>query len=254
MFSLEIECPPGGRDLLIADLWEQGSAGIVELDDVRLRAFFDDHSIRDALLARYPGAAWRFEEQRDWVEAAREKLPPMLVGNRFFLVPEWRDDPTPPGRLRIVVNPGMAFGTGFHETTQLCIEAMERCVRPGMALLDVGTGSGILAQAGQLLGAAPVFGCDTDALAIEVARRNLRSAFVGSVDAVRSGIAGVVVANISPEAILELAPDLFRVLKPAGTALLSGFESRQVELIQNALPGAGDVHIKGEWALVALHR
>jgi ribosomal protein L11 methyltransferase len=251
MFSLVIDCAPGDRDLLIADLWELGSAGIVELDDRRLRAFFEEQAGREALAARYPGALFRTEAECDWVEAAREKLPPMLVGERFFLVPEWRDDPTPAGRFRIAVNPGMAFGTGFHETTQLCIEALERYVEPGTPLLDVGTGSGILAQAGELLGAAPVYACDTDPVAVEVARRNLRRAFVGSADAVRSGVAGVVVANISPEAILALAPDLLRALTPGGTLLASGFESHQVELIRAAVPRIREVRTKGEWALVA---
>jgi len=73
----------------------------------------------------YPGAKLRVEEQRDWVASARELLQPMEVGARFYLAPAWRDDPTPPGRLRITVNPGMAFGTGVHETTQLCMEALK---------------------------------------------------------------------------------------------------------------------------------
>src|ERR1022692_306813 len=126
MFSLEIECDPDDRDLLIAELWEHGSAGIVELNAQRLRAGF------------------RIEEQRDWVQSAHDLLQPMEVGAKFFLVPAWRDDPAPPGRFRILVNPGLAFGTGVHETTRLCIEALEEYRKPGMAVLDVGTGSGIL--------------------------------------------------------------------------------------------------------------
>ena len=122
MFSLEIECDPEDRDLLIAELWEQGSAGIAELSPSLVRAFFDGD--RKALLARYPGSVLRKEEDRDWVQSARDLLQPMEVGERFFLVPEWRDDPAPAGRFRIVVNPGMAFGTGVHETTRLCIEAL----------------------------------------------------------------------------------------------------------------------------------
>ncbi len=106
MFSLEIECDADDRDLLIAELWEQGSAGIVELTPRLVRAFFEDSASREALLALYPGARLREEEQRDWVQTARDMLQPMEVGRRFYLVPEWRDDPTPPGRFRIAVNPG----------------------------------------------------------------------------------------------------------------------------------------------------
>src|SRR5579862_4982231 len=125
MFSLEIDCDPDDRELLVAELWEHGSAGIVELSLSRVRAFFEESANADVLRRMYPGSGYRVEEDRDWVEAAREKLQPMEVGARFFLVPQWRDDPTPPGRFRIVVNPGMAFGTGVHETTQLAIEALE---------------------------------------------------------------------------------------------------------------------------------
>src|SRR5208282_6440600 len=108
MFSLEIDSNADGRDLLIAELWELGSAGIVELGETRVRAFFEADVDSTELLARYPGAAVREEENRDWVQEARDLLQPMEVGRRFFLVPVWRDDPAPPGRFRIAVNPGLA--------------------------------------------------------------------------------------------------------------------------------------------------
>lgn len=231
--------------MLIAELWEHGSAGIVELSPSRVRAFFEDGSPREALLRLYPGSALRIEEERDWVQSARDLLQPMEVGERFFLVPEWRDDPAPAGRFRIVVNPGMAFGTGVHETTRLCIEALERHVRPGAALLDVGTGSGILARAAGLLGAAPVYACDIDPIAVEIAGNG----FVGSVDAVASGAADLVVANISPEAIEQLAPELLRVLRTGGVLVASGFEGNEVERVQATLP-PGKVYRKGNWALI----
>jgi ribosomal protein L11 methyltransferase len=246
MFSVEIECDPEGRDLLIAELWEQGSAGIVELDERRIRAFFED----DRLRAIYPNGAWRQEEDRDWVRAAREKLPPMLVGSSFFLAPEWCADPTPHGRLRISVNPGMAFGTGAHETTQLVLEALEDHLRPGAVVLDVGTGSGILARAAELLGAGRVYACDTDPVAVDIAGR----AFVGSADAVRSGVADLVVANINPEAIIGLSEELMRVLRPGGTALLSGFERNEVDEVKAAYRSMLEVRTKGNWALIAASR
>jgi ribosomal protein L11 methyltransferase len=248
MFSLEIVSPPAGRDLLTAELWELGCAGIVELDEARVRVFFEDAAGRDEALTRWPGASWREEEETDWVATAREKLPPMLIGRRFFLVPEWRDDPTPEGRFRIQVNPGQAFGTGFHETTQLCIEALEDYCRPGMDVLDVGTGSGILSQAAECLGAARIYACDIDPIAVEVARLQLRQAFVGSADAVRPGIADIVVANITPEPILELAPDLLSALRPGGVALLSGFEGAEVELVKAAFAGVIETRAKGAWS------
>ena len=168
MFSFEIECDPDDRDLLIAELWEQGSAGIVELNARSVWAFFEDNADRKGLLKLFPGAPVREEEPRDWVQSARDLLQPMQVGARFFLVPEWRDDPTPAGRFRIAVNPGMAFGTGVHETTRLCLETLEDYLKPGMSVLDVGTGSGILARAAKLLGAGRVTACDIDPVAVEI--------------------------------------------------------------------------------------
>lgn len=252
MFSLEIECDPDERDLLIAELWEQGSAGIVELDPRRVRAFFDGTADRDALQRLYPGARLRHEEDRDWVQAAHDLLQPMQVGKRFYLVPEWRDDPTPPGRFRIVVNPGLAFGTGLHGTTQLCIEALEDYLQAGMTVLDVGTGSGILAHAARLLGAGMVTACDIDPIALQIAAPHIGgNAFVGSVDAVAPQTADLIVANISPQAIVALAPDFKRVLRPGGILLASGFEGHEVEQVSAALPKVLEARHKGDWSLVA---
>jgi ribosomal protein L11 methyltransferase len=248
MFSLEIECDPDDRDLLIAELWEHGSAGIVELNPQRLRAFFEDHSDPNALLRMYPGAGLRVEEQRDWVQSARDLLQPMEVGARFFLVPAWRNDPAPPGRFRIPVNPGLAFGTGVHETTRLCIEALEEYCRPGMSVLDVGTGSGILSQVARLLGTGEIYPCDVDPVAVTIAG----GVFVGSADAVAAHSMDLVVANISAATIVQLAPDFMRVLRPGGVILVSGFEAHEVEHVQKALPPLREVRHKGDWALIVV--
>ncbi len=250
MFSLEIDSPAQSRDLLIAELWEQGCAGIVELDDRRLRVFFENAADLPDLLERYPGALSRTEEQRDWVQSARDLLQPMLVGTRFFLVPEWRDDPTPAGRLRIAINPGMAFGTGVHETTQLCLEALEDYLEPGMTVLDVGSGSGILGEAARLLGAAKVYSCDIDPVAVSIAGEG----FIGSAGAVRTMTADLTLANISPEAIIELAPELMRTLSPGGILLASGFELHEAAQVAAALPPVREVRRKGNWALAVIPR
>jgi ribosomal protein L11 methyltransferase len=249
MYSLEIDCDPEDRELLIAELWEQGSAGMAELSASRVRAFFDDEVDRAGLLERYPGAITRVEEERDWVQSARDLLQPMNVGHRFFLAPEWRDDPAPEGRFRITVNPGMAFGTGVHETTQLCLEALEEFVTPGTTMFDVGSGSGILAEAARLLGAGRIYACDIDPDAVRIAGHG----FIGSADAVRGDLADVITANISPEAIIQLAPELSRVLRSKGVLLASGFEIREVEMVRAALP-PGELRTKGNWALLAVRR
>src|ERR1051325_9456302 len=132
MFSLYLECRQEEKDMLVADLWDRGSAGITESDlpgeRTGLRAFFAADSQAQQMEQEFSQWSARCapEISRDWVAHARSLLEPQCAGSRFFLVPEWRDDATPPGRLRITVNPGMAFGTGAHETTQLCIEALEK--------------------------------------------------------------------------------------------------------------------------------
>lgn len=245
MFSVEFECEPETKDLIIAELWEAGCAGITELSDSRLRAFFS--SATPELRARFTGH-WEEVDEQDWVALAHAKLEPMLVGERFFLVPVWRDDPTPPGRMRIEVNPGMAFGTGAHETTQLCMEALERHVRPGAAVLDIGTGSGILSIAARMLGAGRVVACDNDPEAVAVARAHT-AAYVGSVDAAGPDCADVLVVNIGPAAAMEMAADIRRCLRPGGVALVSGFERADTPQVEAAYPG-GRLHAKREWRLL----
>lgn len=256
MFSIEIECSAEQKDLVVAELWEAGCAGIVELDGGGLRAFFDDGVDRGALVTRFHAVSSRPEEQRDWIAISRAHWEPLAVGRRFFLVPEWRSDPAPEGRLRIAVNPGMAFGTGMHETTQLCLEALETYVRAGMRVLDVGTGSGILAHAAGLLGAGQVWACDVDPEAVGIARGTVANLFVGSIDAVRSGSLALVVANISPEAIALLAPEILRCLAPAGVALLSGLERHEAAAVRAELERRGgtvwETRCKGNWALLVV--
>ncbi len=250
MFSIDLACAPESKDLMIADLWEAGCTGIVELDDVELdgdvglRAFFDDDERAESLQSRFGGEI-KPADTRDWVAFAHEYLKPIEIGERIFVCPEWRDDPTPPGRIRIVVNAGLAFGTGAHETTRLCLEAIERHLKPGMTVVDVGTGSGILAEAAVKLGAGEVHANDNDPEAVAVARENFQRAGVavalslGSADAYPSRFADLIVANISPAWIADLAPEWVRVLKPGGRAILSGFEANDVARVSAALEAAG---------------
>ena len=131
---------------------------------------------------------------------------------------------TPAGRLRLAIYPGMACGTGRHPATQLALEAIEQYVRPGDSVVDVGTGSGILAAAAALVGAACVVGCDVDPDAIRIARERVSiPMFVGSAGAIRSALADVVIANIDAATIEELAPEFARIRKPESMLILTGF-------------------------------
>jgi ribosomal protein L11 methyltransferase len=134
------------------------------------------------------------------------------------------------------------------------MEALEDYLAPGMSVLDVGTGSGILAVAAGLLGAGKIYACDIDAVAVEIAGGldGPPHRFVGSVDAVASGSADVVLANISPEAIVRLAPDLLRVRRAGGVLLASGLERSEVARVQEKMPEAREVRYKNDWALMAI--
>lgn len=242
MFSVSVECELTQKEHLVTELHEMGTTGILEEDlpggRCRLAAFFDDEG-RAALAARRLGAYGaivREEDDRDWVRVSQALWQPLLVGERFFLVPPWRGDPTPAGRIRLEMPVGQASGTGLHPATQLAIETMERVLRTGDRVLDLGTGSGILAAAASLLGAGEVAGCDIDAEAVAAAREYLSAAapntslFAGSVRSVRNGCADLLVANINAVTIVNLAREIARVLKPQGKAVLTGFP--RVEAVQ----------------------
>jgi len=197
-------------DEMIAALWEAGTAGITEGDGF-VDAFFEDADVASQF--GVPESVI----DADWVARTHEAFPPLLVGEKFFIAAPWRTEETPPGRLRLVVNPGAQCGTGYHRCTQLCLEAMEKLIRPGDSVLDVGSGSGILSLAARLLGAGRVISCDIDPDAAGPA-----CFFVGSVDAVRSNAFDVVVANINEDVIGPMRADFERV---ARVRILSGFQN-----------------------------
>jgi ribosomal protein L11 methyltransferase len=225
LFSLLLRPSPDREECLIAELWQHSTIGIIE-EDGGFRAFFDnDHDIGKLMeLFSQFAPQLRLEASVDWAQVSREAWPPLLIGQRFFLVAPWSDVPTPDGRLRLEVYPGRACGTGRHPATQLCLEAMEECIWPDHHVLDVGMGSGILSSAAALLGAAQVVGCDVDYEAVEIARERVHlPLFTGSADAVCSEWADVIVANIDSATIERIGPELARVRKPKSTLILSGF-------------------------------
>jgi ribosomal protein L11 methylase PrmA len=205
--------PLDDQDVLIAELWEHGTLGIIE-EESGLRAFFeDDHDLSDLLRNGRSAAVEACASQP--CDCTREDWEPILIGERFFVAPSWVDTPTPPGRFRLTTDSNIVFGTGRHESTQLMIQALEQHLHSGDTVVDVGCGSGILAIAAQTLGASRIFTCDIES--------DAHPMFIGSADAIHDATADLTLANISARVIDTLAFDLNRITKPGGLVLLAGF-------------------------------
>jgi len=254
MYSLRLKCTADEVDLISGELWEAGTAGIRELEEglgVVLTAGFETNDGRARLMQRFAdfGAQWTQEDSTDWVEVTQRAWPAREIGQRLFLAPVWCTDETPAGRIRIVHNPGLACGTGEHPCTRLALMALERCAA-GNTVVDVGTGSGLLAIAAVRLGAGLAIGIDTDEEALSAARENFALNRVpgllvaGSVDCVRNGCAAVTVANISGTVLLSIADDLMRITD--GTLILTGFTELELFAIEQVF-GGGEVTACGEW-------
>jgi ribosomal protein L11 methyltransferase len=195
-------------------------------------------------------------EQRDWLEEWKQSWQPVEIG-RFIIAPPWSDLGVVHDRLVIRIEPGMAFGTGTHETTRLCLEAIQKHYSGG-SFLDVGAGTGILAiAAAKLFPEAHVDACDTDEMAIAIARENAQlngvadqiNFWVGSIDDSIAS-ADLVCANLTADVIKQIMPTLIGVA--CGKVILSGILATQVEMFQAAFHefGIDEIEIMqdGEWA------
>ncbi len=200
-----------------------------------------------------PQPTYRRLQEEDWAEAWKHAYRPLAVGERLMIVPAWLDNPEPQ-RIPLVLDPGMAFGTGTHPTTQMCLVEVERLVQPGATVLDVGCGSGILSVAALKLGAARALGVDTDPQAVTVALENAArnqvaagfTAAVGSVEALRRPPLGpvqgeLVLANILAPVLVDLlrAHGLADVVAAGGHLVLSGILEDQAPAVSNAARAAG---------------
>jgi ribosomal protein L11 methyltransferase len=225
MRSILFRADPARENSLTADLWLARTAGIAE-EENGFRAFFEDATDLTLLLSSYQSLVLeaRDEQPCDWTLVSREGWDPILAGQRFFIVPPWLDREPPPGRTRLVIDTGMAFGSGRHESTQLTIQALETYLKPGDAVLDVGCGSGILSAVAEVLGAGRLLACDLDRDSVKRSHLHTNApAFTGSAAAVAGGFADVIAVNISAAAIDSLAVELRRVAKPNAIILLAGF-------------------------------
>jgi ribosomal protein L11 methyltransferase len=254
---------------------------------VRVRAYFpaDDPPALEALRTRLeqdlfylgmiqpvPDPTFTIVPETDWAELWKAHYHPIRTGEHLVVVPEWLYESYARHELRpadvpLLMDPGMAFGTGTHPTTQLCLALLERYVQPGGSVLDLGCGSGILSVAAIKLGAAQALGLDIDPVAIPVARDNARRNRVldkiefrlGSLEHRPAQPVDITVVNILAGVILRLMNEgLAGTVSPKGVLILSGILAAQAGQVTSALEGASlsvvEARQSGDWIALAARR
>ncbi|MCA9973857.1 MAG: 50S ribosomal protein L11 methyltransferase [Anaerolineales bacterium] len=222
-------------------------------DTPALRRRIEENLYHMNRLYPVPAPVFKRLADQDWANAWKAHYHPFRIGKRLWIQPSWRtaeqDAADPDADIILTLDPGMAFGTGTHPTTQMCLELLEELVQPGVCVLDVGTGSGILAVAAAKLGAETVWGIDTDELAVRAATENAAQNGVtltvwrGMLPSVERRGWDLVVVNILAPVIVALLRDdgLLRYVAPGGRLILSGIIDTQAEMVETAVHAAGGV-------------
>ncbi len=266
--EIRLTVPPEALEAVTELLHRAGTGGVVIDDEgaAALRAYMPrDERLEGRLdglrqqltdlVEFFPGMRqWdqeqRFVAEEDWANAWRDHFHPMRVGRRLVVAPTWEPYSAREGEIVLRLDPGMAFGTGTHPSTVLCLRALEDLPLRGARVLDVGTGSGILGIAAALLGAVEVTALDIDPLAVRIARQNaavnevaervhVRYAELGDVLAGGHAPVEIVLANLTADLLCGLAADLGRALAPGATLVASGVVGAGQREVEQALAGAG---------------
>jgi ribosomal protein L11 methyltransferase len=222
--------------------------------------------------AEAPQVSWQLVHEQDWATSWQQYWHPLEVGEKLLIYPAWLEVPTQTERLLLRLNPGVAFGTGTHATTQLCLEALEMQLDPEfgdishLVLADIGCGTGILAIAAILLGAAKVYAVDTDILAVDSTLGGLALNQVsaervivgkGSAGQIPEQVDGII-CNILADVIIQLLPEITKTTKPGGWAIFSGLLASQAEAVNMALVAngwqVGSMWKKEDWCCINAHK
>ncbi|MBR1986354.1 MAG: 50S ribosomal protein L11 methyltransferase [Mogibacterium sp.] len=230
----------------------------------------------EKLLSGMLGVSFRTEvtgDDSEWLYKWQEHFKPSKVGERIVVKPGWEDYESAEGELVIEMDPGMAFGSGLHETTSMCIKVLEKDLggaydpsRYPIKVLDVGTGTGILAMAAVLLGADEALGIDIDDEAVRVANENIaKNGLEGRISIKRGNLMDgidydpdIIVANLMADLVVMLSPAAAAQLRPGGLYITSGILDIKEEIVKKAIEDAGfdiiEVLADGEWRAIAASR
>ena len=279
--GLAIEDP---KDLLVfqqsEEDWDFIDPNIIKqnYEEVIIKAYFPENkNLRDKLelirenIERIPQKKYGKSlgevtltviSERDWAEEWKKYYKPIRIGKRILIKPTWEEVEGRDGEIIVELDPGMAFGTGTHETTMMCIEALEDYVKEGNKVLDIGCGSGILSVVSAKLGARRVIGVDIDPLCVKISNENVSLNKVDKIVEIREGNlfdvvkekGDIIVSNIIAEVIVDMVYQLKDYLNIGGIFIASGIIKEKIDMVEKTLIEKGykllEVKTMGEWACI----
>lgn len=251
--------------------FDEAGAGAAIYDKPRsLVAYLPDDSSSDPVISRLAARLLPLSivqsviEETNWAEAWKQFFKPRRIGRRFIVCPSWETASAGPADVVLNLDPGQAFGTGEHPTTQMMLELMEEFVRPGQTVFDIGCGSGILSVAALKMGAQTVTCTDLDLPSVRATQENLARNGVHAATVLAEGLgclrgrADVMLSNIISATLIRLAPEAAKHVVPSGHWLASGVIAQNADAVERAMDQAGFAVVarksEGEWVSLAARR